>query len=996
LWLGLAGQGNPDNLATRAHRDGLGGPRPFNEEFVSYVDRVEQVLDAILERFEVNYFELFGRLEELLATAQPADGHAQALRSRFPRTEAVAQHFFSRASAAWVAPLHGAGFFANPPRPQIDEDTAMVQFPAWPPSQFLARVAAEAPDTVVAAALAMPGTENIRVNHDLIEIAAAVPALLSAQLVPQVITALNSRYKLLVPQRAGALTEHLCRGGQIGAALDLSAALLQDLSAGYAPAATVHGYAYGVILREHLPVLVANGGQRALGPLCQALDEIVGNNPARTRNDQSEDWSPLWRPGIDGHVQRPDTDLRHGLVEAVRDSVVNIIELRLATVADIVAELESHDRVIFRRMALHVLSRYPEQAPDLVRQRLTDPAILTDWRLHREYLILAGKGVTCLDPSDARRLLILIDNGPAPAARPPDALADAQPKPANSEDRDRLLRWQRSCLAAIQAILPPEWDARYQALVTEFGPAPDPEEPVPGSFAIRVPESPVTAGELAAMPTEALVSFLRTGQHPEDGGNAPSPGSLRGVLSSAIQDDAEHRSADAASFIGLPAEYVSAVINGLWQALSHGATLDWESVVTLSMWISQQAGEEIAHGQAEAHARRWHEPRTDMIRLLIAGLNLEPNPIPARLDGDMWTIITDCCRDPDPTSGREHEPMAGPDNPFMSLALTATRSQAVHAAISYALRIRRRTPDADLTRVRALLGRHLDVEAEPSRAVRSVYGMLFSQLAWMDKDWAARHADCIFPSAPVQEELLTAAWDAYLIAGQPTEEAWTLLVSTYSTMTDHMDLSSPEESENFPATQLGRHLIRRFLAGRMNLDSHDGILRRFYTRTSPGVAAHLMWWVSSGIEQPHTPDPERIIRLASFWEYRVAAVKNGADPAELAAFGRWFASGEFDSAWLLRQLLTVLHLARHVESEEATLSKLADLAGDYTQSCLAVLEAWISVTQRPWMLIQCQDGMRRIISAGITHNPTASHTSKKLISLLLRDHGIDLRDVLYS
>ena len=675
LWLGLAGHGNPDNLATRAHRDGLGEPRPFNDEFVTFVDKAEQVLDAVLERFEINYFELFGRLDELLAIPQPADAHARALRSRFPRTEAVAQHFFSRATPAWVGPLHRAGFFANPPGPQIDEDAATAQFPAWPPSQFLVRVAMQAPDAVVAAALAIAGTDNIRVNHDLIEIAAVVPAPLSARLVPQVTAALNSRYRLLIPQRAGVLMEHLWRGGQIGPALDLSAALLQDLSAGYGPAATMHGYAYGVILREHVPVLVAGAGLPALGLVCRALEEVAGSEPARTRKDQAEDWSPVWRPDIGGRVQRPDADLRHGLVEAVRDGALSIIDSGLAPVADVVAELESHGRVIFRRMALHVLSRYPALAPELVRQRLTDAAIITDWRLHREYRGLAGKGATCLDPAHTRCLLALIDNGPA--ARPSDALTGTESQLEGPVDRDRFARWQRNCLAAIQAILPPGWDARYQALVTEFGPAPDPEEPVPGTFAIRVAESPVTAGELAAMPTDGLISFLKAGQLAEDDGNVPSTGSLRGALSSAIQDDAEHRSADAASFIGLPSEYVSAVINGLWQALTHGANLDWEGVVALSMWINQQASEEIAHGQAEADIRWWREPRTDMIRLLIAGLNLEPNPIPARFDTDIWTIITDCCRDPDPTTQREREPVAGPDSRFMSLALTAIRAQAL-------------------------------------------------------------------------------------------------------------------------------------------------------------------------------------------------------------------------------------------------------------------------------------------------------------------------------
>ena len=123
-------------------------------------DKVEQVLDAVLERFETNYFEIFERLDALLATPEPTEAHADRLRQNFPHSEAVAHHFFSHASAAWVDPLHRAGFFAEPPPVQVNEDADTVQFPPWPASQFLARVATQAPGTVIQAALAMPGTEQ--------------------------------------------------------------------------------------------------------------------------------------------------------------------------------------------------------------------------------------------------------------------------------------------------------------------------------------------------------------------------------------------------------------------------------------------------------------------------------------------------------------------------------------------------------------------------------------------------------------------------------------------------------------------------------------------------------------------------------------------------------------------------------------------------------------------------------------------------------------------
>ena len=987
FWLGFAGQDNSDNLATRAHRSALEPPRPFDEEFTTYVDKVEQVLDVVLERFEISYFEIFERLDELLATPTPSDAHANMLRQRFPHSEAVAQHFFSKASAAWIMPLYRADFFGAPPSEQIDEVAGTVQFPAWPASQFLVRVADQAPEEVQRAALSIPSTNNSRINHDLIEIATALPADMGAALVPSVNSALASRFGLLIPQRTGTLLAHLCRGGQIEPALNLLTALLKALSAGYRPAATLHGHAYGVILREHVPGLRSAAGMQILPLLCQALDEVVCTR-GQAWGDSAEDGSPLWRPNIEGQGSRSEADLRHALVDAVRDAASSIVESDRGDIGEVVAELDSHPRVIFQRIALHLLSSSPAEADELPAERLTDAVICSDWRLEREYLLLARSYAPHLSPAYLRRLLNLIDRGPLPAGHFSD---ESQPQAQDPQVRERLARWQRNRLAAIQAVLPREWDARYQALVAEFGDAPDPAARIPEPFAIRTVEAPVTAGELEAMPTDVLVAALKTGRLPGQSDQIISPDSLRSVLSSAIQSDAEQRSADAGSFIGLPAEYADAVINGLWQASANGAALDWDGVVGLSLWLNEQAQRELAHGGTGF--RRWREPRLGMLRLLMTGLNLEPNPISADHDTAIWAIIEDCCRDSDPTVEQEEERTAGPDDGLMTLALTTVRPQAIRATITHGLRLRRRSPNADLNKVCAILDRHLDCQLDPSCAVRSIYGELFSQLVWMDKAWADRQLGNIFPTEPGSDALLHAAWDTYLLAGRTTETTWPLLIGVYRFMTDSMGQSSSSRSETYTETQLGRHLLSRLWAGRLDLDSHDGLLRDYYTKASPEVAAQLMWWITRDLSDLATPDAALIARMMAFWEYRVAAVKRGADASELPEFGHWFASSHFDALWSLQQLLTALALAPRIEAEDAMLSRLANLADEYTQPCLAVLERWVNMTANHWLLSQSVNSIRQVLDIGMTASPTAVQTSKRIISLLARDHGIDLRDV---
>lgn len=997
-WLGLAGDDNPDSLARRAHRSALDAPRPPDQVFLDLFARVELVLDAVLERFETRYFEVFERLDALLGTVTPTKEKAKSLRNNFPASYAVSNYFFSRATAAWIGPLKAEGFFRSPPPPQLDEDRGTVQLPPWPESQFLARVASHAPAEVVDVAVSLPTTENARVNYDMIKVALGCPPEIAAKLVPKIVDGIGSRFGVLIPHEAGALLVALSEGQRVDEALALARALIDHAPSGYGPTSSVDAYEYGMILREHIPSVVRIGGVQALAMLDRALAGVVRADSDRSGGAPGRDSSYIWRPNVDSSGGRADSDVRHALINAVRDAATTLASAEQGKVAEIVAELETHDSTIFRRLALWLLAQYADHNQELTTARIINPVVVADRHVEREYLLLARAGAGVLDAGQLRRLLRIIDAGPQPStAGTVSNRAIAQVSEADSESRARMARWQRDRFAALAAVLPPEWDARYQELVTEYGAAPDPTEALPEPFAVwRGEDSPVSASDLAAMPTAVLVDFLKTWQPPTDRWGSPSPASLRAAVGSAVQDDAERRSADLELFIGLPAVYIGAVINGIYQARTNDAVLDWNGIVGLCTWINQQAAQELANLDAEPNNREWREPRLEMLRLLMVGLNQEPNPVPTELDERIWAIIVDSCADPDPDIRREANATDEGFGGFIGLALNVTRPQAVRAAISYGLRLRRRTPDADLSTVLALLNEHLDPISDPSRSVRSIYGELFPQLVWMSPEWAAAHVESIFPTAANQNELLGAAWDGYLGGGRITDATWNLLRDRYGFMIDRLDTANDDDRlEDSRAAQIGGHLLNALWLGRMGLDTHDGLLRRYYSKIGPKIAAHLMWRLSQSLDSTAPPDPQVLDRLRSLWEYRVSMVESGADAGELTEFGRWFASGLFDPKWSFAQLLTVLTLAQDVKAETAALAKAAELADDHLQPCLAVLERWASLENRPWRLTQGIESIRAILRLGVKGNPTAVETSKKVISIFLaRDHGIDLRDVL--
>ena len=966
-WLGLAGTDNPDALARWAHRSALDAPRQPDQAFLDVVNRIEIVLDAILERFEAYYFEVFERLDMRLEVGTPTTDHAKSLRNNFPGSYAVSSYFFSRATAAWIIPLKVEGFFEAPPGPRVDEERGTVQFPSWPESEFLVRVAPQSPTEVVDAAVAIPVTQNARVNYNLIKIALACPPVSAARLVPKIVEAIGSRFGVLIPQEAGALAVALCQGGQVNEAMALARALLDRVPTGYRLISGVDAYEYGLILREHIPSLVPVAGVQVLAMLDRALAKVIRSDSERHGDTRNHDTSFIWRPNIESSGGRAETDIRHSLVNAVRDAATSLADAEPDKIAAVVTELESHDATIFQRIALWLLARHAVHEPELTTARLVNPALVADRRIEREYLLLTHAGVASLDTKNVRRLLRIIDAGPqrevAGLAGGDGATKATTPDP---ESRGRTARWQRDRLAALRPVLPPEWDARYQALVTEYGDAPDPTEALPEPFTVQsFEENPVSIPELSAMPTAVLVNFIQTWQPPTNRWGTPSGASLRGALSSAVQGDAERRSADLGVFIGVPAIYIGAVINGLYQARTNDAVLDWNGVVRLGEWINQQAQEELASRDIDRASREWREPRLDMLRLLMKGLNQETNPIPAELDERVWGIIADSCDDPDPDTDREVKMTGESYGGVTGIALNAARPQAVRAVISYGLRLRRRWPDPDISGVLALLDEHLDPTRDQSRSVRSIYGELFPALVWMAPDWAAAHVEPIFPTDINQRELLDTAWDAYLRGGRITDTAWNLLIDRYSTMVDHINTVYDGRIEESQAAWLGSHLINRLWHGYVDLDNHGGLLRRYYARVTPEIATHLMWSIGTSLKPTPPLDPQVIARLRPFWEFRVSAVRGGADPRELAGFGYWFASGQFEPKWSFAQLLTTLSLAGKMEVETAVLAKMAELATGYLQACLTILERWTSQDLDTWRLTPCLDSIRAIVRLGV-------------------------------
>ena len=740
-------------------------------------------------------------------------------------------------------------------------------------------------------------------------------------------------------------------------------------------------WSFAEVLRTSVPAVARACGLPAVSLLARVLDETVTAQTPASLREARRDTSGWWRPSIEGQPPGTDTDPASSLVSALRDAAAEAMSAG-ADLAAVIAEIESHDWPVFRRLALFLLSEHAGDGDGaLVGARLADAAAIQDPALDREYLLLARRRCTAVDGRDRERLLALIDRDPqAPRRR---SLGQNGTPPSAAETRARVARWQRDRLAAIEPVLPPERLAQYRGLVTEFGAAPEQPAALPAVRDIAV-GSPVPAGDLAASSTEDLVKLLATWEPPGGLLGADRP-SLASALFSAIRQDAAGRSSAAEAFTGLPGVYVEAVISAFWQAAQEGTALGWPPVLNLCSWADQQAEAEL-RASGDHSRRQWEAARMACLRLLEAGFAASGHEIPAELGGQAWAIIKNAAADPDPEPETEAETDAS-GRPLGEVTMAHVRPKALTTALAHAAWARRGNQKAGLGAVQQLIENQIDpAQPEPSRAVRWVCGASFSVLTSLFRPWAVEKAPVIFPLGKAGRRLWTAAWDGYLDRW-PDLDMCDVLDGSYQLAVDSLDPDGDDRAELARATSLGLHLIIRYWHGRLTFDSHDQLLRRYYRSAPAAARADLLQFLGRQLPAADLVPAALLTRL---WEERLQAVREGSDPAELAAFGEWFAAGKLGDEWELRQLITALRDAGKIESEHLVLPRLAALSPAHPDACLTALEAWVLTNPTPYWFQRQEESIRVILRAGTdSGGPGSAERVTAIIGLCgLRGHDM--------
>lgn len=878
------------------------------------------------------------------------------------------EFFFNRVdSPDWIEPLRASGlFFVRPPEPKRDGDS--ISFPMWPESKYLVRMASLAAPLVLDLFMSFPETDNPRIIEDMVEAALRLPPELASTLVSRVSAWMNKHgyFYVLDSEPVGRLIQRLAEDGYVGEALNLARAVLAIDPTGNDALSRARPrfsyWSYQQVLTRYIPKLAAVDALKTLELLCDLLERAVTfrRSEEEATQGRSIDYSFIWRPAVEDHQQNSsNTHVDNELVTAIRDTAYPIVNENAGLLEQIVQLMEAREWPIFRRLALYLLSQFPELSVSLATERLFRDDLDNSNIVH-EYAILLKSTFSLLSNDSKESLLDRVEQGP-PTSKLTERLQTAYGRaPTDKELTDSVDIWKRDKLALFPEELPDGWADKRRELFDRMGEPGHPDLPYTWSMSWGHPESPMSLQQMEEMTVIELMDQL-TSWRPSDDPRNSGVEELAGELGKFIDQRAPKVALEAMRFTELSAWYVRAFLMSLTTTIAQEPIV-WGPVLQLGRFVANHAD---SMSNRDDEATVWNWAKDSLLDLIDRGLHECPGSIPSDEYESVWAILTVLIDHPNPDLTYESESADSNFDP-LTLAINSTRGKALIAVISYGRRLKEIQDAAAsqerLDAVRTALARHLDPHVDAVASTRSIYGWYFPSLVAMDPEWAFGLSGQIFPKDADSRLFWDAAWGAYITGPNVFRDVFNGLRDEYMHAIDLIGSHSKGRISEHSDGRLADHIILMYFWGHLQLS--DELLVSFFETADDETRGEAIDFAGRIQQDFDVLEPEVQARLGTLWEWRlsVSEPKKKQHEKELASFGSWFWSQKMNVPWLLENLRSVLKLIGYIEPSSLVVDNLEELAAQYPVEAVSTLYLMIEGAKETWSIPSWHNEITAILS----------------------------------
>ena len=872
---------------------------------VSEIDEAwRELTDLLATRVALEPF--FASMDELLEIAgRPAPDRETARAALARLRPGTKGRFYAELDdPGWVALLAAEGMFGVPPAAIREGD--FIRFPDWPEGLVLLRFVNSAPEEVARATTTIPDSDNARVARLLANVAAQLPAELSADcgLVARVVRDLGGTAQLLdVAEPAGTLARRLAEAGRMRKALDVLRALLRievrttpsgaDWLPDWKRGAFRHDeYLVDQSTRAVLDTLVDSGARATI----KTLIGVLGSAQRRLATDDST----RWRDDVADARSPYGNDPRHLMLELLRDASVALAEQGAEERDWVLQQFEAEQSGIFERLRLHLLGVVPNETERRAAALANPDILFSRERLGEVYRLLPVAYAEAGD-EDRSTLLARIKQGPDPNVY-------GLPASELEQHPEEIERWQDEWRQRLLSALEPLLDADAQHRLTELrvsrGVIEQPGHAGMKSTSWVGPTSPKTRAQLAGMEQKELLALLRDFRA-ERHFAVPTPEGLGRELANAVESNPERWSWLAAHLHEIPPLYVRSWLTGLRAVLRTGA-LPPDPAGTLSAlaWVLEQPADPSAQANPLEDDVDFYGAQLAAADVLEGLLSVDGCAIGER--ERVWALVQRLLSDADPTPDRE----ALTEAESLQLSFSALRARGALMLLRYLQWLDRRLPDGERP---GQLGHSAAPEAkgplerlvdeDQSRAVRAVLAAELPVLASLDREWLSSRITGF--ADPGGDALAQAGWDTYLRYGALYGNVTSLLADAYRRAVATLSEAGTGDDEN--RRQLANHVA---IIWRDLPDSVAGLLDELLAVGTDADRARVMATLGRALhaESPgdYEPSDEDLDRHRALWDSRLIGAPG---PLELAEFGWWWSSGRFRRPDDLKRLTATLDAA---------------------------------------------------------------------------------------
>lgn len=918
------------------------------------LDDCDILFASLLDILARSYVGVLERINKL-----PVKPDAKALRAlldRLPESAPVEDRLLEKLprDGQYLEALRRAGFFRRPPAPIRDERGEVLSHPPWIALHYLADFTGTHPREVGPILLSIPPTENISVHSKMAEIAAKLPVPIAAEWALSEITWLKDP-----KEQRSDLSGHLSHLGVMlieHGVVEVGKVLLQTLLIYPEPKPeTEAGKREPLAIQESIVrSFLVQQSQRLTkaNPLValELLAEILQSLP---KSETRFSVGPIDRPIRQDSRVWPDRLIQRLLIDAIRAAAEQLVAN--GALEATIAQIESHPGPLFRRLALHLLRRYPSGAEALIRKRLVDQLAFYSRELEPEYSLLLGEQMGRLTKPEQLRIQGWIQKGPPLAEL--DSFRDDE---LGRIERDRYIEsWTYRNLRALEPskeLLLPALRTRYENLSRTYAP-----KPAPDPLRIKSADGilSLTADELK----EFLLAWRPGEQEGLDNWSESQPDALRQAVASAP----EQFTVKPRFLRDVHPLLQVAFLDGLQEAARSGRVTVTDQILLLMQDFLSKAYEPSS--KIKASQKSWLPVHLSEARLLQTALVREDQPLLSLRDFNLLLDVLRVLLSLPPESLNPDYLTSTPGSRASEISqhlLNSPRGIAFDTLLwvyrwlyddrqqeSQGKTLHR--PNSD---IQGILNRLLE-EMDP--VIQGAFGQNISRLLYFEEQWTITNIRRIFPTRTENKQLFAAAWETYLLygSGYPGDERFALLQFAY----EHaVELLSEQRGYNGtvdanpPWKALAEHLAGIYLSNLIDL-APSGLLERFFARSPDSMCAALLRYAAElvnprrlrrdGSESSDGALSEERERASSLWTFRAQTIfaEPKAHFLEAGAFAGYFINEAFDPTWALYQLERTLPFAVYEHYEVRRIQeRLAALSSEYPVECMRCLDGYLKRT----------------------------------------------------